>query len=328
MATVYITGASAGLGRAIAHAYSGAGHTVGLIARDADALRETVAELNGPAAFATADVADYDALDEAAQSLERALGPPDIWINDAMATIFARFEDIPQAEFARAMNVTFLGSVHGMQIALKYMKPRRRGHIIQVGSALAYRAIPLQAPYCAAKHALRGACDSLRCELLHDRLPIRVTMVHMPAMNTPQFDWARRHIAQHQQPVKPIYTPASCARAVLWAATHAHKREIWVGAPTMQAILANKLVPAIMDRYMASRAFEGQFEKPAAEKNTAGNLDATVPSLHATNGHFGDMSRTSAWWISTSYAQELIMLALAFVMLAAASFLIVRGIFG
>src|SRR5690348_889847 len=204
MKTVYITGASAGLGRAMAQAFASRGDMVGLIARDAAALQETAEELPGRAAWASADIASYQEFSGAARELERQIGLPDIWINNAMSTIFSRFEDIEPEEFARAVNVTFLGSVHGLQLALKYMKTRNRGHIIQIGSALAYRAIPLQAPYCASKLAIRGAVDSLRCELLHDKSPLALTMVHMPAMNTPQFNWARRHVVQHPQPVPPI----------------------------------------------------------------------------------------------------------------------------
>jgi NADP-dependent 3-hydroxy acid dehydrogenase YdfG len=309
MKTVYITGASAGLGRAIAECYAGADYKVGLIARDEAALAETVASLGPNAAWASADVSDFGQLQEAARKLSAEIGPPDIWINNAMATIFSRFSDIKPDEFARSIAVTLLGSVNGLQIALESMKARGEGHIIQIGSALAYRAIPLQAPYCAAKAAIREAVDSLRCELLHDKSRIRVTMVQMPAMNTPQFDWARRHIAELPQPAPPIYAPEACAKAVLWAASHPDRREVWVGKPTFEAIIANKFFPALMDYYMAHRAFEGQFEKKSDIKNTDGNLFHTVPEFHKTEGRFADRQSDKAFWVGTSWWQEIAMIA-------------------
>lgn len=315
MKTVYITGASAGLGRAIATAYAQHNYRVGLIARDENALRDTAQSIAQGAAWASADVSIFAELDEAARKLESQIGPPDIWINNAMATIFSRFEDIHPDEFARATNVTFLGSVYGLQIALRYMKSQGHGHIIQIGSALAYRAIPLQAPYCAAKAAIRNTVDSLRCEMIHDKLPIRITMVQMPAMNTPQFDWARRHIAQQPQPVPPIYAPEACAKAVLWAAKHPDRREVWVGKPTFEAIIGNKLFPAIMDYYMASRAFEGQFEKSMNERDTLGNLFVPLDRFHHTEGHFHSRQINKVLWLGTSWWQEVVFLLLILLIL-------------
>ena len=306
MTTVFITGASAGLGRAVAALFAQSGYATGLIARNDLALAKTVKTLGQRAAWAAADVANYDQLNDAAEQLTRTLGLPDIWVNAAMATVFSRFDDISAAEFARVAQVTFLGSVHGLQIALRSMKARNQGHIIQIGSALAYRAIPLQAPYCSAKHAIRGAVDSLRCELIHDRSRIHVTMIQMPAMNTPQFDWARRHIAQRPQPVPPIYAPESCARAVLWSARHPTRREIWVGKPTFEAIVANRLFPALMDYYMAKRAFEGQFEGPAQTANTEGNLFEPVGAFHAIEGHFGNRQKVRIHWLAISWKTEVI----------------------
>jgi NAD(P)-dependent dehydrogenase (short-subunit alcohol dehydrogenase family) len=314
--TVFITGASAGLGRAIAEAFGREGYRIGLIARNGEALAETIRPFP-QSAWAAADVADPAQLEAATQSLITQLGPPDIWINNAMATIFSRFGDIQPEEFARAINVTLLGSVYGLQLALKLMR-EKGGHIIQVGSALAYRAIPLQAPYCAAKLGVRGAVDSLRCEIIHDKLPIHLTMVHMPAMNTPQFDWARRHIDQHPQPVPPIYSPEACAKAFLWTAKHPQRREVWVGKPTFEAILGNKFFPALMDYAMAKQAFENQFEKPAAEKDSAGNLFAAVASFHKTEGHFTSRQKTEVFWMGTSWVHEIALLAiciLAFILL-------------
>ena len=293
------------------------GYKVGLIARDENALADTAQEIGAGAVWAAADVADFAQLEAAAQNLETQIGAPDIWINDAMATIFSRFADIKPEEFTRAINVTLLGSVNGMQIALKYMKTRGHGHIIQIGSALAYRAIPLQAPYCAAKLAVRGAVDSLRCELIHDKSPLRITMVHMPAMNTPQFDWARRHIDEMPQPVPPIYAPEACAEAVLWTARHPGRREVWVGMPTFQAIIANKLFPALMDYYMATRAFEGQFEKRAEDTNTEGNLFSPVAGFHKTEGHFSQRQIDKVFWIGTSWQQEILMILIGLCVIAA-----------
>ncbi len=317
MTTVYVTGANAGLGRAIAHAFSAEGHAVGLIARDSRALEETAAELPGRAAWAAADVACYAELEDAARQLESQIGPPDIWINNAMATIFSRFVEIAPEEFARVCHVTFLGSVHGLQIALKSMTPRGRGHIIQIGSTLAYRPIPLQAPYCSSKLAIRGAIDSLRCELIHDRSPLRLTMAHMPAINTPQFDWARRHIAQHPQPVPPIYSPEACARAVLWTSKHPYLREVWVGLPTLLAIIGNKLVPGFMDHYMARNAYEAQYDTPADTANTEGNLFQAPPGGHRLKGRFENRESDKLIWIGTSERREMLVLG-GLLLLAAA----------
>jgi len=315
MSTVYITGASAGLGRAVADTFAREGMTVGLIARDEAALEQAAAELPGRAAWAAADVASFEALAAAAERLEAEIGPPDIWINNAMATIFSRFGDIEPDELARASNVTFLGSVHGLQIALRSMAPRGRGHMIQIGSALGYRAIPLQAAYCASKFAIRGAVESLRCELIHDRSPLHLTMVQMPAMNTPQFDWARRRLRHEPQPVPPINDPKACARAVLWAARHPHLREVWVGSATMQAILGNRLAPGIMDHVMAKKAYEGQFEGPAPDAYREGNLFAPVPGHHQAEGHFGDRAKPKVFWIGTSAIREGLLIATALVLL-------------
>jgi NAD(P)-dependent dehydrogenase (short-subunit alcohol dehydrogenase family) len=308
MTTVYITGASAGLGRAIAHAFSTETNTVGLIARETGALEETAAELPGPSAWASADVSSYTELEDAAARLESRIGPPDIWINNAMATLFSGFRDITPEEFARVCNVTFLGSVHGLQIALRSMTPRGHGHIIQIGSTLAYRSIPLQAPYCAAKFAIRGAVDALRCELIHDRSPVRLTTAHMPAINTPQFDWAGRHIAQNPQPLPPIYAPEACAKAVLWAAKHPHMREVWVGKPTLAGIIGNKLAPGLMDHYMARNAYEAQYETPADTEHAQGNLFEAQSAGHRMKGRFGDREIDKVFWIGISARREIALL--------------------
>ncbi|NCC22684.1 MAG: SDR family NAD(P)-dependent oxidoreductase [Alphaproteobacteria bacterium] len=304
MTTVYVTGASAGLGRAIAEAFSRDGAAVGLIARDEEALKETLLSLPGKAACAPADVADASALQSAAETLCDELGPPDIWINNAMLTIFSRFEDVKPDEFRRVTEATYLGSVYGMQTALRLMNDKG-GQIIQIGSALAYRPIPLQAPYCAAKFAIRGALDALRCELIHERRTnVRLTSVHMPAINTPQFDWARRHIGQRPQPVGAIHSPRACARAVLWASRHPDRREIWVGWPSIQVIVGNKLIPGHLDRMMASKAWEGQFEEPTETDDFKGNLEKAVHGAHRTEGRFTARQTDEIVWITTSVSRE------------------------
>jgi NADP-dependent 3-hydroxy acid dehydrogenase YdfG len=304
MSTVYVTGASAGLGRAIARAFSGQRYAVGLIGRDEAALAGTADELGGQVAWAAADVASYAALEAAASQISEQIGPPDVWVNNAMVTVFAPFEQVAPEEFEQVTRVTYLGSVHGLQIAMRVMTERRRGHMIQVGSALAYRPIPLQAPYCAAKAAITAAVDALRCELIHDHSPLKLTTVHMPAMNTPQFDWARRHIAQDPQPVPPIYSPAACARAVIHAARHPELREVWVGRSSIQAILGTRLIPANMDRVMAKRAYEGQFQHPAEQAYQPGNLFEPVAGGHRLQGRFSDRAKKKVRWVGTSAVRE------------------------
>ncbi len=308
MTTVYVTGASAGLGRAIARAFAKDGADVGLIARDENALRKASAEMPGKASWAVTDVSDYKSLSNAAEHLQSQIGAPDIWINNAMVTIFSRFEDITPEEFAKVTEVTYLGSVYGIREAFRLMK-KEGGHIIQIGSALSYRSIPLQAPYCGAKSAIRGAIDALRCEMIHDGVEsINITHIHMPAINTPQFDWARRHLAYHPMPLPPIYSPKACAQAVLWASNNPDKREVWVGWPAIQAILGDKFFPALMDLYMARKAYSGQFDKTAEKINDDGNLFHPAEGLHRTRGRFAGREHKKVFWISTSRQQETILM--------------------
>jgi NAD(P)-dependent dehydrogenase (short-subunit alcohol dehydrogenase family) len=304
MSTVYVTGASAGLGRAIADAFSARGDAVGIIGRDEEALAAAAEELGSRVAWAAADVADYQALEAAADRIAGEIGPPDVWVNNAMVTVFSPFADVTPDEFEQVTRVTYLGGVHGLQIALRAMAPRGHGHMIQIGSALAYRPIPLQAPYCAAKAAITAAVDALRCELIHDGSPLQLTTVHMPAMNTPQFDWARRHVAHEPQPMPPIYSPAACARAVVHAARHPELREVWVGRSSVQAILGTRLIPANMDLLMAKRAYDGQFERPAEKADRPGNLFAPVAGAHRALGRFTDRMRDRVRWIGTSAIRE------------------------
>lgn len=299
---VVITGASAGVGRATARAFAAAGANVGLIARGRDGLEAArrEAESHGVRALAIpVDVANAADVDAAAEKIENELGPIDIWVNGAMATVFSPIIDIPPDEFKRATEVTYLGVVHGTLAALKRMRRRNRGTIVQIGSALSYRAIPLQAPYCAAKFAVRGFTDSLRTELLHGRSGIRVTMVQLAAFNTPQFDWARSHITKRPQPVPPIFQPEVAAKAIVWAAEHP-RREVWVGFPTFKAILGQKLAPGLVDRILARRGYKGQITDEPEIPGRPDNLYAPVSGDHGAHGRFDERARSMSWQMITS----------------------------
>lgn len=287
-AVVAITGGSAGIGRAAARAFAKAGAKVALMARDEEGLERTKAELESfgaSAAIFPLDVADANAVNEAAEECEAQLGPIDIWVNNAMVTVFSPVEDLSPEEFRRVTEVTYLGYVHGTMAALRQMRARDRGVIVQVGSALAYRGIPLQAAYCGAKHAIRGFTDSLRTELAHDNSGINVTAVHLPAINTPQFDWARTHRKKLPRPLAPVYSPATAARAVLYAARHP-EREFWLGRATPITVLANMFFPGLMDRYLAREAVEGQDRSREALPDHTDNLFRPVSDAHRTDGSF------------------------------------------
>jgi len=291
---VVVTGASAGVGRAVAHAFARRGARVGLVARGVPGLegaRAEVEDLGGRGLVLPADVTDAGAVEEAARRAEEELGPIDVWVNDAMATVFARVQDVTAEEFARATGVTYLGAVNGTMAALRRMLPRDRGTIVQVGSALAYRAIPLQTAYCGAKFAIRGFTDSVRCELLHDRRRVWITMVQLPAVNTPQFQWGRAKLPEHPQPVPPIFQPEVPAEAVYWAAHH-RRRELWVGGSAVKAILAGKLAGGLADRYLARNGFDAQQVKGMPiDPDRPDNLFEPVPALAAMHGMFDDQSR-------------------------------------
>ncbi len=286
--TIVVTGASAGVGRATVRAFAKEGARVGLIARDTEGLHAAareVYELGGMGLAAPADVADHEQIEAAADRIERELGAIDVWVNNAMATIFARIVDVTPAEFKRATEVTYLGTVYGTMCALRRMIPRNRGRIIQVGSALAYRSIPLQAPYCGAKHAIAGFTDSLRTELLHDKKNIHVTMVQLPAMNTPQFSWCRSKLPRHPQPVPPIYEPEVAAEMIVWASHH-NRREIFVGVPTVVAIEGNKIAPGFADRYLAETGFDSQQTSQPVSPDRPDNLFEPVPGDFGAHGIF------------------------------------------
>ncbi|HLW81958.1 MAG TPA: SDR family oxidoreductase [Candidatus Acidoferrales bacterium] len=285
---VVITGASAGVGRAVAHEFAKGGAHIGLLARRTEALetaRKEVEALGGRAIAIPTDVADSEQVERAASEVESSFGPIDIWVNNAMTTVFAPLREITPEEFKRATEVTYLGTVYGTMAALGRMAPRDQGVIVQVGSALAYRSIPLQAPYCGAKHAIRGFTDSLRSELIHDGSNVHVTMVQLPAMNTPQFSWCRTRLPRHPQPVPPIYQPEVAAEAIVWAAHH-RRREVNVGASTDKAIWANKVAPGALDWYLGRTGYDAQQTDEKISGSRPDNLFEPVPGDFGTHGIF------------------------------------------
>lgn len=313
--TAVICGGTAGVGRATAHALARAGFRVAVIARGEQGLSDTRDELEAAGAKVlaiAADVADADAVDRAAERIEAELGPIEIWVNAAMATVFGPVNKISAAEFKRVTDVTYLGFVHGTLAALRYMEARNRGTIVQVGSALSYRAIPLQSAYCAAKFAIRGFTDSLRCELIHTNSRVRLTMVQLPAHNTPQFDWSRNKMQKRPQPVPPIHTPEVAARAIVRAATDA-PRELWLGRASFQAIIGNMFMPGLLDRMMAKQAWSGQMTDEPASDEQPDNLFQPVDGLHRIEGRFGNQAKDKALGLSSETVGKLAAAGLAVV---------------
>ena len=293
---VVVTGASAGVGRATIRAFAREGAHLGLIARDTEGLHVAAREANGLGGKGLAvptDVADAKQVEEAAARIEKELGPIAVWVNNAMTTIFGAVADVAPEEFKRATEVTYLGTVYGTMAALHRMLTRDSGRIIQVGSALAYRSIPLQAAYCGAKHAIAGFTDSLRSELIHDHRNIFLTMVQLPAMNTPQFTWCRSKMPRHPQPVPPIFQPEVGAERIVWASHH-NRREVFVGAPTVIAIEANKVAPALADYYLGRTGFDSQQTGDTAIKNRPDNLFEPVAGDFGARGVFGQQSHEQA----------------------------------
>ena len=288
MEVVVVTGASAGVGRATAREFGEHGAKVALLARGEDGLegaKKEVEAAGGVALPILTDVADPEQVEAAAERVERELGPIDVWVNDAIAVIFSPFKDIEPEDFKRSTEVCYLGAVYGTKAALKRMLPRDRGTIVQVGSALSYRAIPLQSAYCGAKHAMRGFTDSVRTELLHDGSNVHITMVQLPAVNTPQFNVSKTTLPKHPQPVPPIYQPEVPARAIYWAA-HQRRREVRVGLSSTIVIAGNKLLPGLGDWYLAKTGYDSQQTNRPVDENRSDNLYKPVPGDHGAHGDF------------------------------------------
>jgi NAD(P)-dependent dehydrogenase (short-subunit alcohol dehydrogenase family) len=300
---VVVTGAGAGIGRAVARRFGRDGCKVALLARGEEALegaRREVEAAGGEALVIPTDVADFDAVEAAAERVEAELGPIDVWVNDAMTTVFAFFEDIEPEEYRRATDVTYHGTVWGTKAALRRMVPRDAGRIVLVGSALAYQGIPLQSPYCGAKHAIKGFFDSVRAELRHKGSNVHVSMVQLPGVNTPQFDHCLSKMPGHPQPVAPVYQPEIAADAVHWAAHH-RRRQAYVGISTVYTVLGSKFAPWIAERYLARSAVEGQqTEAPPDPQNKEGNLIEPEPGDRGARGRFSGKAheRSPQWWAS------------------------------
>ena len=297
-----ITGAGAGVGRATVEEFARQGFDVALLSRDASRLERAAEEVRKCGVRALpipTDVADAAAVEAAADRVEAKLGPIDVWVNVAMATVFSPVSKLTAEEVERGTKVTYLGQVHGMMSALKRMRVRNRGTIVNVGSALAYRSVPLQSIYCGAKAAVRGFTDSLRSEIIHDKLDVHLTMVDLPAVNTPQFDWALNKMGRKAKPVAPIFQPEVPARAIFFAATH-KRRDIWVGWPTVKAILANRIAPGLIDRYLAKAGYSGQLAEQSTAPDAPANLFEPVPGDYSAHGRFDGRSRDHSWEMFTN----------------------------
>ena len=294
---VVITGASAGVGRATVRAFARRGAHIALLARGRDGLeaaRDEVEAVGGKALVLPTDVANAAAVDEAAAAVEEQLGPIDIWVNNAMTSVFSPFKEMTAEEYRRVTDVCYLGFVYGTMAALRYMVPRDRGTIVQVGSALAYRAIPLQSAYCGAKHAIQGFTESVRTELMHDQSNVHITMVQMPALNTPQFRWVKSKLPNKAQPVPPIYQPEVAADAIVYAA-HSRRREITVGFNNVILLWGNKFLPSFGDWYLARTGFESQQIDEPRDPERPHNLWEPVAGDHGAHGAFDDRAKNSSW---------------------------------
>lgn len=297
-----VTGAGAGVGRATAEAFARHGYDVALLARDVPRLERAAAALSAlykvRALAISTDVADANAVDAAASQIESELGPIEVWVNAAMATVFAPVSELTAHEFERGTRVTYLGQVHGTMAALSRMRERNHGTIVNVGSALGYRSVPLQSIYCGAKFAVRGFTDALRSEIIHDRLDVHLTMVDLPAVNTPQFDWALNKTGRKARPVAPVFTPEVAARAIFFAATH-RRREVWVGVSTVKAILANRIAPAWIDRYLATAGYRGQLTDEPLASDAPANLFEPVAGDYDAHGRFSHEAKPVSWQMFT-----------------------------
>lgn len=288
-----VTGASAGVGRATVREFARQGAHIGLVARSRDGLegaRREVEAAGGRALVIPTDVAIPEQVEAAAEAVERCFGPLDVWVNNAMASILSPALKISPEEFRRVTDVTYHGYVYGTLAALRRMRPRDHGVIVQVGSALAYRSIPLQSAYCGAKHAVQGFVDSVRSELIHDRSHVHITTVQLPAVNTPQFRWIKSRMPRHPQPVPPIYQPEVIARAIYWAACH-RRREVCVGWPTVKAIIGNKFIPGLLDHYLAWMGYGAQQTDEAVAPDRPHNLFTPLPGDYGAHGRFDRVAR-------------------------------------
>jgi NADP-dependent 3-hydroxy acid dehydrogenase YdfG len=310
---VVVTGASAGIGRATAREFAAQGARVALLARDherLEAARQEVEQLGGKAIAITVDMSDAKQVEEAAQQVERELGPIDIWVNNAMVTILAPVSEISAEEFKRVTDVTYHGYVWGTMAALKHMRKRNRGTIVQIGSAMAYRSIPLQAPYCGAKHAIKGFTESVRTELLHEKSEIHITIVEMPGVNTPQFEWCKTTLTEHPKPMGKVFQPEVAARAVVWAA-HARRREIMVGMPSRMAVWGEKLIPGLLDHLLAKKGISGQKAGTPIAADRPANLWQPVPGDFAARGRFDQKARNSSAWLWITMNRKWLLLGAA-----------------
>ena len=329
--TVVITGASAGLGRAVAHGFAKRGARVALLARNPEALHAAAQEcllLGSPQAIAIpTDVSDPEAVESAASQTEQDLGPIDVWVNNAMVSVFSPVREMTADDYRRVTDVTYLGYVHGTLSAYRRMLTRDRGTIVQVGSALSYRSIPLQSAYCASKHAINGFTDSLRCELHHDSSEIHLTTVQMPAMDTPQFGWVKSRLAHNGQPVPPIFDPELAAGVVVAAGLAASpRREYWVGTPTVAAILGQKFIPGLLDLFLGKTGYQSQqIEAEPRDPDAPNNLYAYVPGTHSARGKFAARSARHSPAITISLHRNWIALGAAIALAAGATTLIRRS---
>lgn len=304
---VVVTGASAGIGRATVREFASHGAHVGLIARGQDGLeaaRREVEEMGGKAVVVPTDVSDAEAVERAAAEIEDKLGPIDVWVNNAFAGIFSPFLKVTAEEYERVTAVTYLGQVNGTRAALKRMMPRGHGKVVLVGSALAYRGIPLQSAYCGAKHAIQGFLDSVRCELLHAKTDVSITMVQLPGVNTPQFDWIRAKLPGKPRPVGTVYQPEVAARGIYFAA-HGKRKEVFVGAPTVEAIWGNKIASPLLDDYLARTGFKSQQDPEPVSPDRKDNLFEPVPGDHGAHGRFDAeaVDDSAELWVSTHKKQ-------------------------
>jgi NAD(P)-dependent dehydrogenase (short-subunit alcohol dehydrogenase family) len=302
---VVVTGASAGVGRATAQAFAKRGARVGLLARGRGGLegaKTEVESLGGKALALPTDVSDADAVEEAARRVEEELGPIDVWVNDAMVSVFSPAKEMKPEEYRRVTEVSYLGTVYGTLAALKWMLPRNKGHIVQVGSALAYRAIPLQSAYCGSKHAIQGFTESVRSELIHDRSDVKVTMVQLPAVNTPQFGWVKSRLPRDPQPVPPIFQPEVPAEAIYWAAHH-DRNELWLAWPAVKAILGNKVIPRELDYFLAWTGYNSQQTDEIVSPERKDNLWKPVDDEEDRGAHGSfdgrAIPRSYQWWANT-----------------------------